>query len=249
MEQKSLTPTEKKMAVTPGFGTLEGFELLQRMGKMFNQSALVPQTFRGSDNFGNCIIALNMAQRLQADPLMVMQNLYVVYGNPGWSSKFLIATFNACGKYSSIRYEKTGKEGTDTWGRRAYAYELATGEKLEGPEVTIAISKKEGWYDKNGSKWKTMPELMLCYRAASSFIKTTAPEISMGLQSIEEIQDMSNEYEEEQKKTVDIVAQEIKDKANKVELNMDTSEDDHAEDDAILAQSIRPQPSAEVPNF
>lgn len=88
--------------VTAGFQSAEGFALLQRMANMFCGSTLVPQQFQGKDNFGNCVIALNMAQRLSADTLMVMQNLYVVYGTPSWSSKFMIAMFNQCGRYESI---------------------------------------------------------------------------------------------------------------------------------------------------
>jgi hypothetical protein len=67
---------------------------------------------------------------------------------------------------------------------------LATGEKLTGPDVTIGMARKEGWYDKKGSKWQTMPQLMLTYRAAAFFIRTCAPEISMGLPTSDELEDI-----------------------------------------------------------
>ena len=187
MQTINSAPVNAPMGVTAGFQSAEGFNLLQRMANMFCGSTLVPQQFQGKENFGNCVIALNMAQRLGADPLMVMQNLYVVYGTPSWSSKFMIAMFNQCGRYESIHYMETGKKGTDTQGVIAWAKEKATGEILKGPEVTIKIAKDEGWYNKNGSKWKTMPEQMLRYRAAAWFIRTTAPELSMGLQTVEEV--------------------------------------------------------------
>ena len=110
MEAKNLAAVENNhasMAVTSGFATMEGFQLLQRISNMFAKSSLVPKTFQG--NLPDCAIAVNMAQRLNADPLMVMQNLYVVYGTPSWSSKFLIAVFNQCGRYTSIHYEMTGE--------------------------------------------------------------------------------------------------------------------------------------------
>lgn len=185
-----VAPANPAANVTAGFSSVEGFALLQRMAHMFNTSSLVPQAFQGEKNFGNCVIALNMAQRLNADPLMVMQNLYVVYGNPGWSSKFLIAMFNQCGRYESIHYKETGKKGTDTQGIIAWAKEKSTGEIIEGPEVTIKVAKDEGWFNKNGSKWRTMPEQMLRYRAAAWFIRTTAPELSMGLQTVDELHDV-----------------------------------------------------------
>lgn len=174
----------------PGFQSAEGFELLQRQAKMFCGSSLVPQQFQGEQNFGNAIIALEMAQRMNASPLMVMQNLYIVYGNPGWSSKFLIATFNQCGRFEAIKYKETGKKGTDSQGVIAYTREKGNDEIIQGPEVTILIAKQEGWYDKKGSKWKTMPDQMLRYRAAAWLIRTTAPEISMGLQTTDEIIDV-----------------------------------------------------------
>ena len=174
----------------PGFQSAEGFELLQRQAKMFCGSSLVPQQFQGEQNFGNAIIALEMAQRMNASPLMVMQNLYIVYGNPGWSSKFLIATFNQCGRFEAIKYKETGKKGTDSQGIIAYTREKGSDEIIQGPEVTILIAKQEGWYDKKGSKWKTMPDQMLRSRAAAWLIRTTAPEISMGLQTTDEIIDV-----------------------------------------------------------
>jgi hypothetical protein len=170
-------------AVMPGFNSNGSWELAQRIGKAFAASSLVPQQYQG--NLANCIVALEMANRMGASPLMVMQNLYIVHGNPGWSSKFLIASFNQCGRFSSLRYDWH----TDRSGCRAWAIEKATGERIEGPTVTLQMAKDEGWSTKSGSKWRTMPELMLMYRAAAFLIRTYAPEISMGLRTDDEIID------------------------------------------------------------
>lgn len=167
------------------------FELAQRKAKVYAGSSLVPKEYH--NNIGNVLIAENMAKRMGADLLMVMQNLYVVHGRPGWSAQFLIATFNSCQRFSAIKYRFTGDRTNDTRGCVAYATELATGELLEGAEVTIKIAKAEGWYQKNGSKWQTMPEQMLRYRAATFFIRTTAPEIGMGLMTAEELRDIDDE--------------------------------------------------------
>lgn len=173
--------------VRAGFDTAGGFDLIQRTAKLFAASDIVPTQFKG--NLPNCVIAVDMALRMGANPLMVCQNLYVVHGRPSWSAQFLIATINQSGRFSALRYEFQGEEGTDDWGCRAVAMEISTGEKLTGPLVTIGLSKKEGWYAKNGSKWQTMPELMLRYRAASWFVRAYAPEIAMGLQTAEEVHD------------------------------------------------------------
>ncbi len=179
--------TETAPVTAIGLGDSKGFDLIQRVAKCMAMSTLVPKAFQ--NNLPNCIIALNMAGRMNADPLMVCQNLYVVHGTPAWSAQFLIATFNKSGKFSSIRYDFFGTEGQDDWGCRAKATELSTGELLTGPLVTIALAKKEGWYQKGGSKWQTMPEQMLRYRAAAWFVRTIAPEIAMGLQTAEEMRD------------------------------------------------------------
>ena len=174
--------------VSVGMTSLAGFELAQRVAKALATSSLVPKDYQG--NLSNCLIGLEMAQRIGASPLMVLQNLVVVHGRPTWSSQFLIATFNGCGKYASIRYEFSGEEGTDSYGCRALSTEIATNEKLVGPLVTIGLAKKEGWYGRNGSKWLSMPEMMLRYRAAAWFVRTTAPELAMGLNTQEEIMDV-----------------------------------------------------------
>lgn len=181
-------PEARMPMVKMGWNDLQGFELMQRAAKALSASTLVPQQYQG--NLPNALIALEMAQRIGASPLMVMQNLYIVHGRPGWSSKFLIASFNQCGRFSAVRYEWGGTRGKDDWSCKAYAVEKATGERIEGPVITIGLSKEEGWYNKSGSKWKTIPELMLMYRAAGWMINTHAPEISMGLNTVEELGDV-----------------------------------------------------------
>lgn len=167
------------------FVNTQAFEHAQRVAKMLSNSDLVPAQFKGK--IDNCLIALNMANRMGADPMMVMQNMYIVHGKPAWSSAFLIATLNACGKFSPLRYEEDDKDG----GRcRAVATDIKSGEKCEGVWVTMTMANSEGWTGKSGSKWRTMPQLMMRYRAASFFTRQFAPEVSMGFQTIEEIEDV-----------------------------------------------------------
>ena len=190
MSEQPLALQPVKETKLTAFSGVEGFEAAQRMAKALVTSDLVPEQFRGPDKIGNALIALEMAQRIGASPLMVMQNLYVVHGRPGWSAKFLIASFNQCGRFSAIRFEWSGKTGTDDWGCKAWAMERDTKEKIFGPTITIKMAKDEGWYQKSGSKWKTIPELMLQYRAAAWMVNTHAPEISMGLNTAEELGDV-----------------------------------------------------------
>ena len=225
--------------VEVGLTSLEGFELAQRIAKMLAASSMVPEAYRdtlkvkdGKDQNGNwiyrdepnpngvanCIIAVNMASRLNADPLMIMQNLFPIEGRPSWSSQFVIAAINTSGKYSPLRFdvedrgevevtyttkewkwnsqqrkslpeEKTHTVKLRNMVCKAWAIETGTGERLESAEISMEMAVKECWYQKNGSKWQTMPEQMLRYRAASFFGRIYAPELLMGIKTYEEEMD------------------------------------------------------------
>ena len=173
------TPAPSREMVTMGFQSGAGFDQLQRVAKCFAASTMVPKEFVG--NVANCIIALNMAQRLGRDPLMVMQSLFIVNGRPGWSAQFLIALFNDHGAFSPIRWRECGSlDDIDSMGAVAFTFD-SQGECLESAEVNIAMAKAEGWFGKNGSKWPTMPRQMLRYRSATMLIKAFAPGIAFGL--------------------------------------------------------------------
>jgi hypothetical protein len=187
---------ETALAVTkPAFTDVESFEFAQRAAKLLSISNMVPKEYRG--NLANCVIALNLAARMGVDPMQVMQNLYIVHGRPGWSSQFLISSFNCTGRFTSLRYEWRGEEGKDNWGCRAWAIEKATSERLNGTWITVSMAKKSGWWSKidhNGnesSKWQQFPEQMLMYRAAAFFIRTYAPEIANGMHTAEEVADFT----------------------------------------------------------
>ena len=191
IDNNAIEVAEKDIDLVPGFDNMQSFEFALQAARVLSESTLVPKEYRG--NIANCVIALNMAARLKADPLMVMQNLYIVYGRPGWSSQFLIAMFNTSGKFSPLRYEWVGEPGTDDWGCRAWATELATGERVEGALVTLGLAKKEGWYSRDGNKWQTMPQQMLMYRAATWFIRAYAPELAMGMYTTDEVIDLTED--------------------------------------------------------
>jgi len=159
------------------------FEHAQRVSKMLSSSTMVPAHFR--ENVGNCVIALNYADRVGIDPFMAMQKMYIIHGKPAIETQLQIALFNKSGRFDSLKYKVSG-EG-DEKSCIAYATIKESGEVIEGPPVSIAMSKAEGWYGKSGSKWKTLPDLMLRYRAAAFFIRLYAPETTLGLQTTEEV--------------------------------------------------------------
>lgn len=179
------------------------FALVQREAQVYMRSTVVPETYRvpaGAtmndptymEKMGNCMIAFNMAQRMKADPLEIMQNLYVVHGSPAFSSKFLIGRINSSKRFSPLRYEFRGEPGKAEYGCRAYAYELNDQKKepLYGDWITWAMVNGEGWNKKAGSKWNTMPDQMFRYRAASFWQRVYCPEISMGIMTEEEAEEI-----------------------------------------------------------
>ena len=259
------------------------FETMQRVCKMFASSELVPDMYKASDKnpiekaVSNCMIAIEIAQRIGASPLMVMQNMVPIYGKPSWSSKFLVATVNTCGRFNPLQYRFAEKgmlgmvEYTDyEWqgGRKvavqkqfdgkkimdieciAYTSAKGSDQVLESSPVSIRLSIQEGWYTKNGSKWQTMTKQMLMYRAASFWTSAYAPELSMGMRTVEEQQDIYTEFEEV-KDVKEEVAKEKENNANKttIEIDLGTSGGDKSVTTTIDTQTgeIISQEQAESP--
>lgn len=168
--------------------SIKGFDHAQRIAKVLADSDLVPTQYKGK--ISNCLIALEMANRIGASPMMVMQNLHVIQGKPSWSSTFIIASLNTCGRFTNLNFRQIGEPGKDSYGYEAFAKGKKTGEELVSPAVTWEMVKSEGWLQKPGSKWKTMPELMFRYRAAAFFGRLHAPDVLMGMHTAEEILDI-----------------------------------------------------------
>lgn len=170
-----------------------------RMAKMLAASALVPDAYRNSPE--NCVVAIDIANRMGISPLMVMQSLYVVKGKPSWSGSFCAAAINGCGRFSPLEFEYVGEEGKPSWGCYATAVRLSTGKRCYSDIITIQMANSEGWINKPGSKWRTMPRQMMMYRAAAFFARAHCSDILLGYKTVEETQDIHG-YEEEGKQTV-----------------------------------------------
>lgn len=248
------------------------FETMQRVCKLFASSELVPDMYRESEKnsmskaMANCMIAIEVAQRIGASPLMVMQNMYIVYGQPSWSSKFLIATVNTCGRFNPLKYRFTnlgrlGKveytgygtqknvfDGTEIDNIQCIAYTTAKGsdELLESTPIDLKLAIQEGWYTKKGSKWQTMARQMLTYRAASFWTSAYAPELSMGMKTSEEVYDIVDiAYEDVTEK----VEKRKAESANKAPIDME-AEMDKVEEEAKgedIEKKADPKPEAKSP--
>lgn len=176
--------------------------LAYRTAGMLSRSAIVPDSYRGSPE--NCLIAIDIANRLALSPMMVMQNLYVVKGKPAWSGSFCAAAINGCGKFTPLEYVFVGEPGQLTEGCFARATRLSTGASCTSDTISMHMAQDEGWLQKTGSKWKTMPRQMMMYRAASFFARAHCPEVLLGIQTTEEVQDVRG-YEPEAPQTTTVL--------------------------------------------
>lgn len=204
------------------FASEANFENAQRMAIALSQASLVPKEYQGKASLPNVLIAMELASRIGASVLMVMQNLDVIHGRPSWRAKFLIATVNTCGKFTRMQFVKVGnwpkfrpavdpktsepilnstgdpvmtcdKPGDDV-GMYAVARDLATGEEHIGETITMGLARAEGWASRNGSKWNTpMFGQMLRYRSATFWVSAFAPEVSMGMATSDEVIDVEGE--------------------------------------------------------
>ena len=184
-ETTTLTTTNNSV-----FSGIQAFEDAQRIAKALASSTLIPPQFQGQQGFANCLVALEIAGRMNISPFLCMQHLHIIHGRPSWSSAFIIAMVNGCGRFTPLRFEVSG-EG-DSLACYAVATDIKTQQELKGPTITMLMAKKEGWSTKSGSKWATMPDLMIRYRAAAFWGRLFAGDLLVGLQTQEEVIDVES---------------------------------------------------------
>lgn len=172
------------------FSDAKSFEAAQMMAQALASSTVIPTTYQ--KNLGNCLIAIEMAARINTSPMMVMQNLYIVNGRPSWSSQWIISMINASKRYKTeLQFEFGNAPEDGGLSCQAWA-EDRQGHIVKGPKITMKMAQDEGWVGKSGSKWKTMPQVMIQYRAASFFGRMNCPDMIMGIYSAEEAYDMGD---------------------------------------------------------
>lgn len=206
-QQDANALVEQKQMIPDGPRTIwndpKQFKVADYMSKVLASSDLVPEgTYKGKP--ANCLIALEMAQRMGLSPLHVMQNLYIVKGRPAWSGQFCIAVTNGSGRYTPLEFIQLTDENGNEKGWFARATRLSDDKVCDGPPVTWDMVKAEGWLGKNGSKWQTMPTLMFHYRAAAFFVRTFCPDLLCGLQTAEEVKDVRGYDVEKETVTISI---------------------------------------------
>jgi len=161
------------------------FDQGQRAALLLSKSDIVPTHYRGQP--ANCFIALDFAKRMGLNPLLYMQNTYVVHGKMGIEAKLAIALINKSGRFKgSIQYKFTGNG--ESLECEAFAIN-----KLDGTRISdvcsVQMAKDMGWWTKSGSFWPKMTKRMLKYRSATFMIKLNCPEVLFGMDTVEELRD------------------------------------------------------------
>ena len=192
MDNTEIMTTPQQTAVASKdniYASTQAFNELFKIGSVMSKTQLVPGNYRNKPE--DCTIAIDIANRNGMSPLSVMQNLYVVKGKPTWSGQACIAMLRASKEYEHVKPVMVGERNTDGWGCYFKAIDKSDGEVAKGTLVTIQMAKDEGWYSKPGSKWPTMPEQMLQYRAAAFFARIYMPNALMGFSVEGEAEDIS----------------------------------------------------------
>lgn len=181
----SATPPQ---AISP-FSGGDAFKAAREMALLLSESSMLPAPYQGPKGVGNCLIALELASRMGVSVFTITQNMDVIHGRPAFKATYIIGSINSSGRFSPLRFEYSGTPGTDARSCRCVATDKATGEVLEGTVVSIKMAKAEGWYSRSASKWPNMPDQMLSYRAGCFWQRLHCPQVTLGLQSKEEVED------------------------------------------------------------
>lgn len=183
--QSTALATTDAGAASLGFlSSPAAFEHTWRVAKAFSMSQMVPPHFQQKPE--NCMVALMMAQQLEVNPLLALQNLTVIQGRPGFNAQFAIALANRRGPFAGpITWQSKGQgESLEV---SAHAVIKSTGEAVS-VTVSMEMAKAEGW-TKN-PKYRSIPEQMLRYRSATWLIRLYCPEVLLGFGTSEESEDL-----------------------------------------------------------
>lgn len=231
------------------WASAESFALAQRMATALSSAAIFPTKFKDA---GSCVVIINMAWRLNMDPLEVAQNMDIIHGNPCWKSAYVIAKITTSPQWEEFDFEHTieGKVKNPTTGEmmdnkvcRVVAKRAKDGKPKYGNPVSFKMAILEGWWGRKDSKWPNMPDQMLDYRAASFFNRLNPTAELLGLRAADEAQDIGTDDEIQPAQVIDTTprkAQPIKTPTPKpvIEEVQAESVDDVAQFEAMKARDL-----------
>lgn len=193
-EEKSVTKVEPKQTVS----FLDSYQQNWNIAVQLSKSTIIPDNYKNQPQ--NIMIALELSQNMNLTPFLVMQNLSIIKGKTSWSGSFCKFLIERTGKFKDLELNYIGDKSNDTYGCYLSATRVSDGRRIDGPEVTMATAKAEGWT--SNKKWATLKDLMLAYRCQSFFARIYCPEALNGIYTDDEVFEISSNNEPREVKDV-----------------------------------------------
>jgi hypothetical protein len=193
--ENAIVKTNENVHITNN--VIDNMSRAYKLAQTMCQADIIPQSYKNKP--ADCMIAIDMANRMGVSPLMVMQSLYVVMGKPSWSGQACMSFIQANPNFKDVTPVYVGQPNTSERGCYIQATRVSDGAVIQGVCVTLGMANAEGWTDKKGSKWLTMPELMLAYRASAFFARVYCPSLLMGVAVEGEIEDITQSQNKNRK--------------------------------------------------
>lgn len=139
---------------------------------------------------GDCFLALCMAEQLGENPVILLQNTFVVAGRAGFKTEYMIARALRAGAIVEPPLWTSTGEGP----KLSMKCEIKLrGGVIREAEVDMATAEADGW-TKN-AKYKSMPKQMLRWRSASMALRLYCPDVMLGYSTTEELETIPGDAE------------------------------------------------------
>jgi hypothetical protein len=160
------------------------FKLNLQAAEYFAASDLVPVHYRNKP--ANCFIAINAAQRLGVDEFYFLGKTFVVGGKLGMAAELFIELVNGSGRFRGpIRFKLHGEGDSRACTASAVLLDGTTVENT----VSYAMAKADGWT--RNSKWQSLTDQMLQYRAGVFLGRLYAGGAAGGMYTKDELEDIA----------------------------------------------------------
>ena len=193
--QNAVEMPESKAEYTLNYLDGQALKKLSSNAQVLSKSQLLPERFRNKPE--DVMLLMDLAARMKVPLFALAKAMYVVHGEIGLSGQFCISLINACGRFSAFTPVYVGEPDSPDYGCYGVATRLSDGVICKSTTITIQMAQNEGWM--RNSKWKTMTDQMLAYRAAAFFARVYCPDVLCGLQTTDEITDVRGEEAPKQK--------------------------------------------------
>lgn len=207
--KEELAVTEAKTEAPPSMLNMMDSKQLNAVYKnasVLAGSQLLPQRYQGK--VADVMLLMDMCSRMGVSLFALAKGTYPVHGEISVTGQFCIQLINGSGKFTPLDFVFVGEEGTDDFGCYAIATRKANGTVCKSTVITIGMAKAEGWI--RNSKWKTMTTQMMMYRAASFFMRVYCPELTLGMYTQEELEDVYGAEEPKQKQKTRVTLNSVK---------------------------------------